>query len=212
MLTTNAGKQLPWFVRMAAKLPLWVEHVFSRHPILDGDNVFLHYQEHFVAERSRAMESENDKQVKTLWSKNGNRDGGWRKEYFMPTRADALVAAFKNWLDVAGKGGPFGPLHRCPDYSPLVTDHHVLLNRYEQHTKNCPACRSALSWVERLRGLAMAVAMVGVVGAVCSWLQTASLKSVAIGGVVSLVGALAWHWLSLLRAQFCFVDYDHATR
>lgn len=197
---------------MISRLPFWMEHIFFRNPILDGDNVFLHYQEHIVAERSRELEADNNAHASTSWFNNGSRGAGWRKEYFMPTRADALVAAFKNWLDVAGKGGPFGPLHRSPNYPPLVTDHHVLLNRYEQHTKNCPACRGALWWVERLRGVAMAVCGVGFVAAVCSLIQTASVKSVAIGGMVGLVGALAWHWLNLLRAQFYFIDYDHATR
>ena len=205
-MTTNISK-LPLFMRLTFAIPLWLDHILLRNTILDGDNVFLHFQEHHLAEESRAMERDTRK---TSNNSNGNAMA-WRKEYFMPTRADTLVAAFKNWLDVAGKGGPFGPLHRCANHS-LITDHRVLLDRYEQHTKNCPACRSALSWVERLRALSAVIAAIGLGAAVSSVIQTAPAKTVAMCGVFGLLGALAWQGLSMLRAQFYFVDYDHATR
>ena len=138
----------------------------------------------------------------------------------MPTRADALVASFKNWLDKAGGGGPFGPLHKAPGYPALVTDHRVLLNRYEQHTKNCTACKKALTWVERYRAVAAAVAAIGMGAAIAATVQgaatlgikAAATRSVACGGIVALLGALVWRWLSQLEQKFYFVDYDHATR
>lgn len=205
-MTTNITK-LPWFMRLTFSIPLWIDHIFLRNTIFDGDNVFLHFQEHHLAETARAMENNTHQS-----NKNSNKNAvAWRKQYFMPTRADTLVAAFKNWLDVAGKGGPHGPLHRCADHK-LITDHRVLLDRYEQHTKNCPACRSALSWVERLRALSAVMAVIGLGAAVSAAIQATPLKSVVLCGVLGIVSGLAWHCSSLLRAQFYFVDYDHATR
>lgn len=140
------------------------------------------------------------------------RSGAWQMSYFLPTRADALVAAFKNWLDKAGGGGPFGPLHKAASYSPLVTDHRVLLNRYEQHTKHCQECLKALSWVERLRVGFAAVAATGFGMAISAFMQAAPAKLMAGGALVGFFGALLWHWMDKLRAQFYFVEYDHSTR
>jgi phenylpropionate dioxygenase-like ring-hydroxylating dioxygenase large terminal subunit len=212
-IVTN-NQKLPTLFKLIKKLPVWMDHILFRHPVLDGDNVFLHYQEQFLVEKDRQAE---EKESSTSSS---STMAAWRKNYYMPARADLLVAAFKNWLDTAGKEGPWGPLHKARGYPPLVTDHRVLLNRYEQHTKNCTACKKALTWIERFRSVAAAVAAVGFGAAISATVQGAAqlgikavaTSSVAGGAVVGLLAALAWRWLSILRQKFYFVDYDHATR
>jgi len=163
--------------------------------------VFLHYQEHAMVEDE------------------AQKGQGWRKHYYMPTRADTLVAAFKNWLDVVGGGGPYGPLYQAPGYPPLQHDHKVLLNRYEQHTKSCKACSGALKWVERWRAVTAVVSAVGFAVAVVAGVQVwgagggaAAVRPLAGGVLVGLVGALVTYWLSKTREAFYFVDYVHAAR
>jgi pheophorbide a oxygenase len=212
-IVTNNTK-LPSLFKLIKKLPVWLDHILFRHSVLDGDNVFLHYQEQFLVEKDRQAEGKQEEGTEK------DSTAAWRKDYYMPTRADLLVAAFKNWLDTAGKGGPFGPLHKARGYPPLVTDHRVLLNRYEQHTKNCTACKKALKWIERFISVSAAVAAIGFGAAIAATMQGAAqlgmkavaTRSVAGSAVVGLIAALIWRWLSVLREKFYFVDYDHATR
>lgn len=121
-----------------------------------------------------------------------------------------------------GAGWTHGPLHKATAYGPLVADHRVLLNRYEQHTKNCMACKKALGWVERLRAVTAAVAALGFGAALASLAQSTgaglalkaalTTKTVAAGALTGLLMTLAWRWLSQTRDKFYFVNYDHATR
>lgn len=87
----------------------------------------------------------------------------------MPTPADTLVAAYRNWLDTQGGGGPFGsladPSSRAAKaaaaaaaaagsatLSPAGTldSRRQLLDRYHQHTVHCASCRWA--WGRLLDG------------------------------------------------------------
>ena len=204
----------PKIFTLLGMIPKWLDHIMIRNLVLDGDNVFLHFQEQFLVEKAKKEETAGTATGTAAAS------SAWRKSYFMPTSADALVASFKNWLDNAGGGGPFGPLHKAPNYPQLVTDHRVLLNRYEQHTKNCIHCKRALKWVERFHSFSAALAVVGMGAAVAATLQGVSglgikvltTRAVASGGVLALAGAFMWRFLSKLQQQFYFVDYDHATR
>jgi len=197
-LATN--RKMPFIFDLLKLVPSWMDHILFRHPVLDGDNVYLLCLEHDVAEQQAAGR------------------GGWRKYYFMPTAADTLVAMFRNWMDKTGKGGPFGPLHNAKGYGPLITDHRVLLNRFEQHTKHCKACSGALVWVERARAVAGALSALGIGAAVATWMQIAGasfgavVRSVAPSALVGLGFGLVWYWLSRTRQAFYFVDYDHALR
>lgn len=170
--------------------------------MLDGDNVLLHYQEHFLVKQAK----ENNKT--------------WRDYYFMPTRADLVVAGFRKWLDTVARGGPYGPLHAAARYPALITDKRMLLNRYEEHTKHCSSCSNALKWIERWLFVAAAVASVGLTLMVTEGAKylaagnvtSAVAKSAAGGGLFGMVGGLVFYWLWKLRGMFYFVDYDHAER
>lgn len=53
-LSTNR-KNLPWFLKLVLnKTPTWMEHALTRNKVLDGDAVFLHYQEHFLQEAEQS--------------------------------------------------------------------------------------------------------------------------------------------------------------
>lgn len=67
-------------------------------------------------------------------------DQGPNLRYYMPTPADAAVKAFRAWFSgPGGNGAEFG--HSAPGRSDAdLKPKRVMLDRYEQHTKNCPAC------------------------------------------------------------------------
>lgn len=196
-LVTN--RTLPFVFQLLLKLPLWMNHILFRNKVLDGDNVFLHEQEHNLVELNRKSGS--------------NGPSAWKRQFYLATRADTLVAAFRNWLDTGGKGGPFGPLHLVQEYPDRITDRRVLLDRYNQHTKNCRHCKRALAWIERLRyifgslGIAFMVALVGRASITCTLMN----RGVAAFGLAGTICLLIWYWLSETREKFHFQDYDHAS-
>jgi pheophorbide a oxygenase len=175
--------------------PTWYAH-FILSATLDGDNCFLHAQEQAAVRKARG-------------------EGvGWRKLYFMPTRADTMVIAFRDWVESVGGGGPFGPLHRAKDYPPLITDHRVLLNRYDQHTKNCTKCAAALANAQKLRAVTAAAAAIAwgyaLVALVLWAIGTApTAVPLSLGAGLGLALLLAWRSLGHFVERLLFVDYDH---
>ena len=51
-----------------------------------------------------------------------------------------LVAAFRKWLDVRGGGGPPTRLKPEEPLPALEQRQEAFLDRYETHTRHCPAC------------------------------------------------------------------------
>lgn len=153
---------VPLPFRLLASLPPWVDHLLTRSAVFDGDNVFLNGQDRILAQAARDEEG-----------------ASWRKLYFMPTPADTLVAAYRNWLDTEAGGGPFGSLADTSSQAaraaaaaagatgsaslpPTGTQdsRRQLLDRYHQHTIHCASCRKALQAVTVLRQAAAVAATV----------------------------------------------------
>lgn len=122
---------------------------------LEDDQIFLHVGE---AEYARAR---------------GERGLSTAQSYYMPSRADAYVLAFRNWQDTYGGGGPFGPVAApapqplppvaadaaaggpaSPVAAPLPLGPRMtreqLLDRYSQHTQHCAQCQRALKSVTQV--------------------------------------------------------------
>ncbi|CAN0046095.1 unnamed protein product [Discosporangium mesarthrocarpum] len=115
-----------WAVRST---PDWFQHM-QQNLVIDDDNIFLHRQERRLLERG----------------------GAWSSAYHMPARADLYVGSFRSWLERHAGEGPFGPLHlRLGGRESKGMGQEgglELLDRYEQHTRHCSACRGALRCVE----------------------------------------------------------------
>jgi hypothetical protein len=212
-MTTDRPLKFPF--SLFTELPTWANHVFLRHPVLDGDNVFLHHQEHALAERDAAAAAAAGA-AGAAGAAEKPAPPAWRQLFYTPTKADAMVTAFRRWLDGAGGGGPFGPLHAARGYGPLVADHRVLLDRFASHTSRCTACLRAMRRVGALRAAAGAGALVAAAAALALGLQAAAgaaaARAAAGCAAAALAGALAWRALDALYAQFNFVDYVHAER
>jgi hypothetical protein len=71
--------------------------------------------------------------------------------FYMPTAADSLVGAARDWLESEGGGGPFGSLRDSASpaaaaaatalFAPAKEGRRQMLDRYSQHTAHCKPCR-----------------------------------------------------------------------
>jgi hypothetical protein len=89
--------------------------------------------------------------------------GDWQKAYYLPTKSETYIAAFRRWVSKFGRGGPFGPPKQ---FVPFDWRHpELLLDRYAQHTKHCASCSNALQtvrlWRPRLMGAGLFAATLG---------------------------------------------------
>jgi phenylpropionate dioxygenase-like ring-hydroxylating dioxygenase large terminal subunit len=117
------SSRLPGFLIQLT--PRWYSHL-SNNNILEDDQIFLHYQERYLA------------------AKGGS--ANFATACYLPTRADLFASAFRTWVNGYG-ADPF-PGQPLPP-SPSST---VLLDRYHSHTVHCVPCRNALKNIQRLRG------------------------------------------------------------
>ena len=198
-------RKLPFLVRIFLNLPEFLDHCLVRNKVLDGDNVFLHVQE------QRARKEMLDK---------GKR---WNELYYTPTSADLLLAKIRNWLGEAGSpyDGTKGMGGLGAEIPQLISDKRVLLNRFEQHTKNCVKCLRALKMVKILKFLSGCGALIAF-GAMCAlWLGTgvavapatsSKLQLMAKPGLVGSVLALVCKLLSDLEQKFYYMPYAHHER
>lgn len=125
-------------------LPDWLSHV-SNHTVLEDDVVFLHAGE-------------------TMAVAKGMGEKPMGQVYRMPGASDAFVAAFRNWLDTVGGGGPFGRMNGdWLQATGVRLTREQLLDRYHSHTANCRSCSTALRRTRLAKTAAKAAAIVCVV-------------------------------------------------
>jgi phenylpropionate dioxygenase-like ring-hydroxylating dioxygenase large terminal subunit len=155
--------------------PRWYSHL-GQNNILEDDQIFLHYQERYLAADDRAS--------------------NYAQACFMPTEADRFVIAFRKWID-RYQSAPFPGVELPP---PQSTDR--LLDRYHSHTQNCRSCRDALSRIQKIRqgsaiAVILAIATVPLSVALSLPLAMAILQSATI-----VLGSLLYWQLSRLQQRF----------
>jgi len=194
--------------------PEWLAHLLFMKAG-DGDTVLLKEQEAMLSQEAY--------------------QGSWRR-FYMPTKADLMVRMWQQWLDKFTQGtsvGPYmlsSPAEQKEAAAPRILSRQELLDRYEQHTKSCPSCRSAMTNFERLGWVAAGAAVVCAQLALLSLLNVVPAWAAAAGTVLQLgplalplhvvravgllVGAAVLGKLSTLfagmRQAFVFQDYVHA--
>ena len=193
-------RKLPFIFKIFSRIPRWLDHMLQRNKVLDGDSVFLHVQEHGLAEEARARGDEDS--------------SAWKQAFYCPFQTDVMVVAFRQWLDNVGGGGPYGPLHKALGHKESrIFSKEELLDRFESHTKICSDCRKGFDMFSKLRWVTGAAAAV-------SW--GAALSSAIMQGFRSqqalffcVLGVLttgAYNVCCGLRQNFIFADYVHADR
>ncbi|KAK9867348.1 hypothetical protein WJX84_010011 [Apatococcus fuscideae] len=164
----------------------------ENNAVIDGDGVFLHYQERDMGQQ-----------------------GLTRHQYFTPTSMDRAVNSFKRWWDLAGNKIPW-----AAGAEPGMSERpsrREMLDRWDSHTRHCPTCQKALRQLKMaqqaaavLAGLTL-LAAAGLSGAALAGSSAApqawKFGAAALGG--ALLSALSV-WLEQWKAYFFFRDYVHS--
>jgi phenylpropionate dioxygenase-like ring-hydroxylating dioxygenase large terminal subunit len=185
------------------------------HKIFDGDGIFLNKQGNRMKESSLSF-----------------------RDYSTPSSADALLNAYRRYLDsVATKTREAG-LDEMADAVVGSSEYgddaprSVMLDRYNTHTVNCPSCSSALkeTQAKKRRNKVIQTSLQGATGASLTGLATlvaitrvatVSLAPRLIGIVTGLATATCLGAIAASRSetkldkeinQFLFEDYVHADK
>jgi phenylpropionate dioxygenase-like ring-hydroxylating dioxygenase large terminal subunit len=164
--------------RLAIKLtPQWYSHI-NQNGVLEDDQIFLHHQERYLAALGG--------------SKNYN------QACYLPTKADLYVSELRQWVNLY-HADPF------PDRElSAALPKEQLLNRYHSHTKNCASCRQALSTIQKLKQIAIALlVLTWVIIPILSLLTVVSPTVTAISlPATLLIASLSWWQLTKLEQKF----------
>jgi len=142
----------------------------------------------------------------------------FNKDFYLPTNADISVMTFRKWFETAGqRGAAYGGNE--PIDPNMYLSREQATSRYEQHTKHCKFCSSALKTTENalsvMRVVRLASAFVG--GAfLLKAAETGSVPLASISKNVPFIESLlvlcfsigAIHMLNKLRSQFYDGSYD----
>ncbi|KAL2612170.1 hypothetical protein R1flu_023862 [Riccia fluitans] len=173
-------------------MPRWFEH-WTSNKVYDGDMIVLQGQEKFFK-----ASSSNFSEV----SKN------YTKLTFTPTQADRFVLAFRNWLRKHGNGQPewFPETDLSQPLPSLVLSKRQMLDRYEQHTLKCSACRKALENFRLAQKILWGATVLLAAGAGVP--PDMSLRVVLAASAVISAGLA--YLLKEGEKNFIFKDYVHA--
>jgi pheophorbide a oxygenase len=175
-----------WMVR---NTPQWISHMFLQSAILDGDMVFLNRQ---------SMQMLHGQ---LTW-----------KDYFMPAPAD--MATIELWRQF-NKYSPNGINYYPHEVENDVLPQEQLLDRYEQHVKNCNYCSVALQNLRRgmwvaltVAALASAASFVTAVGCLVTGMTGG--WQVGVGGaIIAAVAFQLWRFMKGVEKKFLFEPYVH---
>jgi phenylpropionate dioxygenase-like ring-hydroxylating dioxygenase large terminal subunit len=155
--------------------PRWYTHI-SNNNILEDDQIFLHYQERYLASLGG---SEN-----------------FNKAFYLPTKADLYVSQLRQWVN-----SYHADFFAEEEYSaPLPKEQ--LLDRYHSHTKNCASCRGALSNIQKLKTISGIIAVITLaLSPVISLLVATTWLSYLVSAI-ALLSSLSWWQLFKLERKF----------
>lgn len=169
------ASKLPGF--LIKLTPRWYSHL-GNNTVLEDDQIFLHYQERYLAEKGGTP--------------------NFAKACYLPTRADSFVSSLRKWVNEFA-ADPF-PGETLP---PLQTTEQ-LLDRYHSHTLHCSSCRTALARIQQLR---FAIAIIGaftwaLLPLVSIVFQPSSMSIAIVAAIVPLVAGSVWLVLHNLERRF----------
>ncbi|MGK7928102.1 MAG: Rieske 2Fe-2S domain-containing protein [Spirulina sp.] len=167
------------FPRLVFKVtPRWYSHL-NQMSILEDDQIFLHLQERELA----------------------NSGESHARAFYLPTRSDRFVVAYRQWVETYGEPFPHSP------FTPAETNREILLERYYSHTQHCQSCKTALKRIHNLRILAaIALLFSAVVLPFAIGYRLPLWGSLAIAGLIPILAALWWK-LGQLEGRFLEGEY-----
>lgn len=168
--------------------PTWFMHTFTQSVIVDGDMVFLNRQS------MQLMHGEITP-----------------KDFFTPSATDlGTQEMWRHYNTYSTKGINYFPHTVARDVLPQ----EQLLDRHEQHVKDCKHCTAALIGIQRGMWVAIAVAAgtavaTGVALAACVKSGSGGLKVTLVGAVVGFVAVKVFQMLKGLEQKFMYESYVH---
>ncbi|WOL19357.1 protochlorophyllide-dependent translocon component 52, chloroplastic [Canna indica] len=169
-------------------IPRWFVHV-GQNLILDSDLYLLHVEERKFAKIGPS---------------------GWHKVCFVPTKSDAMVLAFRNWLRKYSNGQVDWGTTSCEQLPP-TPPREQLMDRYWSHVVQCISCQNALKYLKALELSLQIVSIVSI--GILAAIKQSMISNVTRTAVVSfaVLCFVASKWLSnFLYKNFYYHDYDHA--
>ncbi|XP_020091819.1 protochlorophyllide-dependent translocon component 52, chloroplastic-like isoform X2 [Ananas comosus] len=166
----------------------WMRHV-GQNLILDSDHYLLHVEERKIA--------------KVGFS-------NWFKACYVPTKSDAMVIAFRNWLrKYSNNQVDWGNM--SSEQLPPTPPREQLMDRYWSHVVQCSSCRGGLKFLKALEFSlqVLSLALIGIVAAAGHSLTSATTRNSVVSAAVLCF--VASRWLShFIYKTFYFHDYNHA--
>jgi phenylpropionate dioxygenase-like ring-hydroxylating dioxygenase large terminal subunit len=159
-----ASKLPAFFIK---NTPQWYSHI-NNNAILEDDQIFLHYQERYLA--------------------NHGGSESFNQAFYLPTKADLFVFEYRQWLNNY-QADPFPGQTFAPA---LPTEQ--LLDRYHSHTEHCHSCRNAHKNIQTVKKLIAIIALsawvVATIFALIGAENALSVGVISIGIVVG--GSIGW--------------------
>ena len=159
--------------------PRWYSHI-GNNGVLEDDQIFLHLQERYLNQLSDHGEKP------------------YAQTCYLPTQADRYVSAYRRWVSEF-QADPF-PGQALPTERSLPE----LMDRYHSHVEHCHSCRTALTRLQTIRRVLLAVAAV-VFAAIPVTVALVEPLPLWIGAGLTglpLVGLLAGWQLGKLERKF----------
>ena len=156
--------------------PEWYSHI-NNNAILEDDQIFLHYQERYLAQ-------------------NGG-SNNFSQAFYLPTKADVFVFEYRQWIDNY-QADPF-PGQILPP--PLSTQQ--LLDRYHSHTEHCHSCKAAYKNIRILRQSVSIISLIAWAGSSILALiggENRLLLGLTAIGIVGF-GLIVWYALGRLLVK-----------
>eukprot|EP00850_Spirogloea_muscicola_P007222 SM000036S13266 [mRNA] locus=s36:245418:247515:- [translate_table: standard] len=170
--------------------PNFLLHLFQQK-VLDGDAFFLHGQE-------RTMERLAPQSHKA-----------WSRLYFFPTSADRFVLAFRQWLMRHAGGGVQWPDGIDTQLPTQFLSKEETLNRWNDHTRHCLTCQTALRRLQAVQHALRAVAAILLAAAALGAPAAIAVRgALATAALASYLAAAA---IEHFNHGFTYLGYDHAT-
>ncbi|KAL4198534.1 hypothetical protein AMTRI_Chr03g140690 [Amborella trichopoda] len=169
-------------------VPRWIFHL-GQNLILDSDLYLVHLEELKIMEIGQS---------------------NWLKSCFVPTKSDALVIAFRNWLRKYC-GGQIDWGTKFHGYLPPTPPKEQLMDRYWSHVVHCSSCRAALKYLKALEIClqTLSITLIGVVAVF--WQSIPSTVARILLVSAAILSSLASRWLAdFIYKNFYFHDYNHA--
>ncbi len=159
-----ASKLPAFFIK---NTPQWYSHI-NNNAILEDDQIFLHYQERYLA----------------------NHGGSeiFNQAFYLPTKADLFVFEYRQWLNTY-QADPFPG----QSFKPALSTEQ-LLDRYHSHTDHCHSCRNAHKNIQTVKQsiviIALSAWIIATIFALIGAENALSVGLISIGIVVS--GSIGW--------------------